>query len=412
MRMTRPAVAVVVLALACGGPAAAQTATTPPVEGLTLAQTLDTLARTAGSAATSEALILGTVLEIGTTPLPTASPGFIYKVDPATGLRVRQATTFGPSFTERALTSGEGKVAVYASVSAASYEQFGDLKLERMQLSSVSAASPLVQRRGLASLVIQAETLTMATSVGVTDKFDLSVSVPLVRVSLDGIAWMEDGTQRVLVRAEGAGTATGLGDIAMTGKYRLTGAGEGPPDPGGLAVIGTARLPTGDRDNFRGLGITRLLGSVVYSRGKGRFRPHGNAGFEYWSDSLDALTEGVGSGGVSARHQFQYAAGFEFEGAPKLTLLVDLLGRHILGAGEVGVVTTTPASNSVLGQLGATAVESVVPTDQGINKLMLVPGLKLNLKGNFLLSLNVLTSLRDNGLHDRVIPVFGLEWTF
>jgi len=410
--MTRPAVAVAVLALACAVPAAAQTATTPPVEGLTLAETLNTLARTAGSAATAEALTLATVLEIGTTPLPTASPGFIYKVDPATGLRVRQATTFGPSFSERALTSGEGKVAVYASVSAASYEQFGDLSLERMQLSSVSASSPLVQRRGLASLVIQAETLTMATSVGVTDKFDLSVSVPLVRVSLDGIAWMEDGNQRVLVRAEGAGTATGLGDIAITGKYRLTGAGEGPPDPGGLAVIGTARMPTGDRDNFRGLGITRLLGSVVYSSGKGRFRPHGNAGFEYWSDSLDALTEGIGSGRVSARHQFQYAAGFEYEGAPKLTLLVDLLGRHILGAGEVGVVTTTPSPNSVLGALGATAVESVVPTDQGINKLMLVPGLKLNLKGNFLLSLNVLTSLRDNGLHDRVIPVFGLEWTF
>ncbi len=297
MRMTRPAVAVAVLALACGVPVAAQTASpTPAVEGLTLAQTLNTLARTAGSAATAEALILGTVLEIGTTPLPTASPGFIYKVDPATGLRVRQATTFGPSFTERALTSGEGKVAVYASVSAASYEQFGDLSLERMQLSSVTASSPLVQRRGLASLVIQAETVTMATSVGVTDKFDLSVSVPLVRVSLDGIAWMEDGNQRVLVRAEGAGTSTGLGDIAVTGKYRLTGAGEGPPDPGGLAVIGTARMPTGDRDNFRGLGITRLLGSVVYSSGKGRFRPHGNAGFEYWTDSLDALTEGMGSG--------------------------------------------------------------------------------------------------------------------
>ena len=416
MRVTRPAFWAAVL-LACAWPAAAQTTTTPAApapttEGLSLAETLGTLARTAGSPTVASALAFATTLEVGTTPLVTASPGFIYKVDPATGLRVRQATTFGPSFAERALTSGEGKVAVYASLTAASYEQLGDWSLDRLRVRETTATPASASRRGLASLVLQAETLLLSSSVGVTDKLDVSVSVPLVRMSVDGIAWVEDSNQNVYALAEGSGTSTGLGDIAVTGKYRLTSFGEGPPDPGGIALVATVRLPTGDRDNFRGLGITRTLVSAVVSSGKGRFRPHGNVGFDYWSDSLDAITTEDGRSVASARHQFQYGAGFELEAAPKLTLNVDLLGRHILGGGRIGLATETPAPTSALGRLGVTSVESLVALDKGISKLTLAPGVKLNLKGNFLLSLNALATLRDNGLHDKFIPVVGLDWTF
>ena len=423
VRATRSVIWAAVLSLVSLGTAAGQTTPQTPqtpaqtpgqtaTEGLTLAETLGQLARTAGSASVADALILATALEVGTTPLVTASPGFIYKVDPATGLRVRQATTFGPTFTERALTSGEGKMAVYASVTAASYERLGDFSMDRIQLQNVSASSPTVARRGLASLVLSAETLLMSSSVGVTDKFDLSVGVPLVRMSVDGISWVEDGNQTVVTRAEGAGTSTGLGDIALTGKYRFASFGEGPPDPGGLALVGTIRLPTGDKDNFRGLGITRTLVSLVYSSGKGRFRPHASGGFDYWSDDLDAITDDAGRGHVSARHQVQYAGGFELEAAPKLTILVDVLGRHILGGGRVGVKTETPDPTSVLGRVGATSIESLVALDKGIDKLHLAPGLKLNLKGSFLLSLNALIKLRDNGLHDKFVPVASLDWTF
>jgi hypothetical protein len=356
--------------------------------------------------------MLATSLEVGTTPLVTASPSFTYRVDPATGLRVRQATTFGPSFSERALTSGEGKVAVYASVTAASYERLGDFSLERIQLSNGAGPTPTSSRRGLASLVLQAETLLISSSIGVTDKLDLSVGVPLVRMTVDGISWMEDGNQKVLALAQGAGTSTGLGDMAVSGKYRLTSFGEGPPDPGGIAVVATVRLPTGDRENFRGLGVTRTQVSAVVSTGKTRFRPHGNIGFDFWSDGLKAITDDAAKSSVSARHQFMYNAGFEFGAAPKLTLLVDLLGRHILGAGRVGVVTETPAPTSPLGRLGITSVDSLEALDKGISKLTLAPGVRLNLKGSFVLSLNALATLRDNGLHDKFIPVVGLDWTF
>ena len=77
--------------------------------------------------------------------------------------------------------------------------------------------------------------------------------------------------------------------------------------------------------------------SAVVSTGRAPLPADGNVGFDFWSDGIDAVTDETGQSSVTARHQFQYAAGFEFEAAPKLTLLVNMLGRHILGAGRIGI---------------------------------------------------------------------------
>ena len=44
----------------------------------------------------------------------------------------------------------------------------------------------------------------------------------------------------------GSDVASGLGDVAGLVKYRFYSFGSGQPDPGGLAVMATMRLPTGD----------------------------------------------------------------------------------------------------------------------------------------------------------------------
>ena len=54
----------------------------------------------------------------------------------------------------------------------------------------------------------------------------------------------------------------------------------------------------------------------------------------------------------------------------------------------------------------------VTAQSNGVRKLTLAPGLKWNLKGNMLLSLNALVPLKDNGLSDWFLPVIGLDWTF
>src|SRR5260221_13599332 len=87
----------------------------PPIQGvtttvpdLTVGGTITQLIKPVGAAHGGEALGLATMLGVATAPFGASSGGFVIKLDPSTGLQVRTATTFGPSFAERALTSGEG----------------------------------------------------------------------------------------------------------------------------------------------------------------------------------------------------------------------------------------------------------------------------------------------------------------
>jgi hypothetical protein len=165
----------------------------------------------------------------------------------------------------------------------------------------------------------------------------------------------------------------------------------------------TMRLPTGDQKNLRGLGVTRTLVSLIASSGQGRFRPHANVGYGWWSKGVGVVSDSAPNASVTARHQVEYAAGLELEAAPKLTLLVDVIGGSIFSGGKLGMATVTS---------GATSYQALVALPDGLSRVDLVPGLKVNLKGKLVLALNALVALRDNGLHARVTPVAGIDLNF
>jgi hypothetical protein len=145
----------------------------------------------------------------------------------------------------------------------------------------------------------------------------------------------------------------------------------------------------------------------VFSAGKGKFRPHAQVGYEWWSKGIDVVSEFDPT--VTARHSFQWAAGIEVEAAPKLTLIADFLSRQINGGGKIGSNTLTDPA--VLTP-GVTSLTYALGLPEGILKQAVVPGLKWNLKGKLLLNLNAIISVRDNGLHDKFTPVVGLDFTF
>ena len=64
----------------------------------------------------------------------------------------------------------------------------------------------------------------------------------------------------------------------------------------------------------------------------------------------------------------QYAGGVEFEATPKVTLIGDVIGRHILGAGRVELTEFPPTDPRV------TSVNAVVGLPKGITKVTLAPG--------------------------------------
>jgi hypothetical protein len=397
-----PFASALLLCVVWSASASAQTVDPP-----SLRSTVLDLTDSVGASPAGEAIGLATALEVANAPFGSSAGGFVFKLDPATGLKVRTAPTFGPSFAERALTAGEGKVSFGASLSVATYDKLNKLSIRQMRLAA-SNGTAAARQNGDASLVLSSETMVMSVAVGATDKFDVAVALPFVKVKLNGISWIETTPDNIIGFSRGQISSSGLGDIAVTGKYRVLKFGEEQPDPGGLAFMLTTRLPTGNRENFRGLGITRVLGSLVFSAGKGRLRPHANAGFEWWEKGLEVTTDYSGVNRVGARHQVQYNAGLEFEAGPKMTLLLDFVGRQILGGGRVEVqsVPVPPAF------VGVTSLDVAVATAKGVRKFALAPGLKWNLKGSFVFSGNALIALRDNGLHDLFTPVIGLDWTF
>jgi hypothetical protein len=413
-------VLVTALAVACGAPSSAWAQVTT-VEGLTLSELIQQLTFSQqlippGMSLGADVIEFGTALEVGSYPIGGSAGSFLTKLDPATGMQVRAAQTFGPAFTQRALTAGEGKVSVAGSFIYATYDKFGKLDLDRMRLLRSKAASGLTTD-GITSLAITSKTLLVNASAGVTDNLDVGVVVPLVTVKVDGVAWTCAGTEsnlnadarctsvnnKLTGQKVGSGVSSGLGDIAVSLKYRFLKFGEGAPDPGGLSALVVTRLPTGSRKNLRGLGISRTLVSVIASWGKGPFKPHANAGFEVWSDAAQILGDPVRQTTVKARHQVEYAGGIEFAAASKLTLLLDLLGRHTLDAGKMDFATA---------QVGTTLLDYAVGSPHGNYKLTLAPGLKLNVKGKMLVSLNALVTLRDRGLHDKFTPVVAAELNF
>jgi hypothetical protein len=394
-----------VAALVWSAPAAAQRVTT--VEELTLRQALGQLVGPLGSRPVAEAMSAATVIELATTPLVLASGNFGFKLDPATGVLVRATPTFGPAFAQRATTSGEGQVTAGASFTAITYDKLGALNLERMRLGSQTAASPLVARTGLASVALTAKITTLSGAIGVTDDLDVAVGVPIVSLKLDAITSLVNGNGIVARRAEGGGTFSGLGDVSALAKYRVARFGSELNDTGGIAVLLNLHLPTGDKDNLRGLGIARTLVGLVASGTMGRIRPHVNGGYEVWSEGLQIPTNFATGATVEARHQIQYAAGVEVEASPKLTLLLDVLGRHVQGGGKVGILREIASPNPS----NITAFESAVALSEGIQKVMVAPGLKLNLKGKLLLSLHALTTLKNDGLRPKISPVVSLDLT-
>jgi len=401
---SRGFISAVVTALIVAGasPALAQKVTT--IEDLTLEQTLVQLTNL-GPRPTGEAIALTTAIEIATSPFGTSSGGFVFKLDPSTGLLARTSTTFGPSFTERALTAGEGKLSMGATFSATTYDKISDFSLDRLPLVSVSAASAAASRTGTGNLHLSSKTLAISGMLGVTEKLDVGVVVPVVSLKLEGTsALIADNGDQVRL-AETAGTFSGLGDVAAMAKFRFV-KFKGPdlPDPGGVALLVNMRLPTGDRDNLRGLGIYRTMIAGVVSFGKGKLRPHGSAGFEYWSKPLHVST---GTDTLSVRNHIQYAGGVEVEAHPKLTLLVDFLGQHIRSGSQVDLVTDTFGANPQ----GISSIQSMAALGEGIRKALLVPGLKLNVKGKMLVSLNAIVTLHNNGLHSKVTPVVGINLT-
>ncbi len=398
---------------------------------------------------------------LSTYPLGSPSGGFTYTIDPALGTLTRSSDSFGPSFAERALTTGRGKVSLGFEYQHAMYDTLEGLNLRNGEVKfyiqhsdccsrgSAQAQTPdgshltppfegdLIE--ATLKLKLVSDTSVVFATYGVSDRFDIGVAVPFVHVGVDAsvlakIERLSTVQDPAVHEFEGAnpdehtftksGSATGIGDIVLRGKYAFN-----PASKASLGFAVETRLPTGNEADLLGTGgvQTKLFG--IASMNHSRFAPHLNLGYTFSSEG--ALPN------VQLPDEINVTAGFDAVVSPAMTMSFDVLNRTLRGAGRLSVAdkvfpyalagpgTGPTGGGSGGGGGGGGGATPTTPTEtlqvtkqelqfqEGDLHLYLgAAGVRFSPWRTLLVSLNLLFPLTDAGLRDRVTPAIGIDYVF
>lgn len=323
------------------------------------------------------------LVEVSTQPISVASPGFVYRLNPAIGAPERASGSFGPFFTDRSLTTGAGRLTFGAAYTSRTFTTLDGQDLrDGTFVASGNQFRDESQPFDVETLALSlsTRTLTLAATAGLGDRVDLSVAVPFVSLSLEG---QRLNTYRgtSVVQATADANASGVGDVAVRGKLRLAGT-RGT----GLAALGELRLPTGREEDLLGAGSTAVAASIVASAERGPVSVHGTAG--------------VTRGGLA--DGFTYRAAVTASPATRVTLVGELLGRRLEEAGRVALTRSAHPSIAGVDTL------RLLPDGTGSHAAFGVLGAKWNVRGTWLVGANVSWPLTDAGLRpDRTFVVTG-----
>ncbi|MEZ5291070.1 MAG: transporter [Vicinamibacterales bacterium] len=325
-------------------------------------------------------------LELATVPVPTSAGGFTYRLDPTLGTVVRSSDSFGPFFAERSLSSGRNRATLGLAYRSSSFRDIDGRSLRDGTL--ISTASVL---RGAAvpfdvetvALRIRTDTVTVTGNYGVSDRADIGIAVPFVRVRLDGQR-ADTYRGRTVVQAAGSASASGVGDVVLRTKYNVFRDGAS-----GVAIAGEALLPVGREEDLLGGGRTTITPRLIASYEGGRIGLHGDVGYAF-RESSNALG---------------YALALTVVPARTLTLVGEILGRRIEGLGRLA--NTTQPHPRLVG-IDTIRLTSVPRTT---DRVLFAAGFKWNVADTWLATANVRKSLTSSGLEAGWVPTVTLEYS-
>jgi len=378
--------------------------------------------------ATLTELNRGIATQLSTFPLGSSSAGFTYTFDEALGVFNRSTETFGPIFAERPITAGKKKFSFGINYLQASYDRFegqslanGDMHLFLTHQDTDGDRSNL--NPWFEGDIIDAdlfvdlknETTVFYANYGVSDHFDIGVAVPYQRLDLTArihgtIQHLSTAPDPFVVHAFPNGTddadflesgsAEGIGDVVVRGKYNFLRRGAT-----GLAAAVDWRLPTGKEADLLGSGATQVKTYLIAAHQGKRFAPRASAGY--------TLSSGGSSFTGDLPDEIAYSAGFDAALHRRVTFTADFIGRTLRDTNRIviepqtfrHVLRTNPAVRE-------TTRLTPLPQRGNLGVYLGSAGLKINPVGRLLLVGNVLFAIGDSGLQDRVIPTFGIDYSF
>ena len=254
-------------------------------------------------------------------PLSSPASGVIVKTDPATGAELPVSSTLGPIFTERAETIGKGKFYVGFSHQDFHFTRFNGNSLNSLSIlyaggdpSKVSGASGGVISTVPASFNIGMDVRLSQNiaflTYGVTDRFDISLGLPQIHSAVaartyKGTIYAGNGFATHGSTCWCANTFTPGFPTLTQDEYSLSSLGKtGFGDvllrlkgtvirkPGAVVALGAdVRFPTGDEQNYLGVGATSVKPFVAVSfytkplRNDIVLSPHFDVGWQFTGES-------------------------------------------------------------------------------------------------------------------------------
>ncbi|MGH7700368.1 MAG: transporter [Gemmatimonadales bacterium] len=342
------------------------------------------------------------------------------------GAPVRTSVSPGPVFADRALTLGRGRVLVGANMNRLHFATLKGISLSDIRLNFIhqnvdSPECDAIEGRdcapfGVPRLENDVITLRLAldldvtvtsffVSVGLLDRVDIGVVLPVVSTSLSGtseaqiISFAEStaahffgGTPsnpQLSTSRSVAGSATGIGDVAARVKVNLM-----QSERTAFALLADARFPTGSADDLLGSGHVAARGLGILSARFGAFSPHANVGFLL--RGTDSLNNAVLA-----------TVGFDHLMAPWATLAVDLVSE--LQIGENRLRLPGPVTYEV--PFRRTVEPTNLPNrrDDLLNASF---GFKFVTGSGITIVTNTLWPLNRGGLRPNVLWTAGLEYDF
>jgi len=411
-------------------------------------------------------------------PLSSPASGVINRKDPGTGAELPVNSTLGPIFTERAETIGKGRFYVGFSHQDYHFTAFNGTSLNSLSIlytggdpskvvpSASANGIPTVPATFNVGMDIRLSQNIAFLTYGVSDSFDISVGLPLIHSAVG--ARTHSGT---IYAGTGFGTPTcwcvntftpgfptliqpefgqsslsktGFGDVLVRLKktvVRTSGTV--------IALGGDVRLPTGDSENYLGVGTTTakpFAAVSFYSKPMQNgivISPHFDVGWQFSGKSKlggtlegTPLTQNTSAGSINyigapftstkdyLPDVFTWAVGAELALGRHHTIVADVLGNEvgwIHGIANATMQTiadqslpTGPngdVSNQAVPVRGA-ASGFVSSGKVSFGQYNVSLGYKTRIAGNLVANANVLVRLDDNGLTARVTPLFGLGYSF
>jgi hypothetical protein len=377
--------------VATSGTASAQVATVREIVDLLVTnqsvQTGDFVKDRAAAEAASAALGQALLVSLTTLPTGASSAGFTYRFNPSLGTLERTTTNFGPSFVERAVTSGKGRVAFGTTWQYASFTRLDDRRLHDEGL--VTTANRFLDEADAfdverLTLAVRSQIVTGSATVGVTDRLDVAVAVPFVWLDLDGT---RTDTYRgsSFLQAQATASSTGFGDVAVRAKYHFF-------DRGGarLAAAGEVVLPTGREEDLLGTGRSATRVMAIASVEREYVGLHANVG--------------LGFGGVS--DEITYAAAITVAPAPRVTVAAEFTGRHL---GDIGRISEISAPHPSIAGIETVRLSA---GELGMDVVNAGGSFKWNVGGAWLVKASVLMPATSAGLTSRARTTVGIDYAF